>query len=75
MKISKWIASRLDICNVVNLWRMAKQFALEELKSACLQFIGMNRDEVLGLEQMRGSDDLAAILVFPKEQVKTYFFD
>ena len=36
MKISKWIASRLDICNVVNLWRMAKQFALEELKSACL---------------------------------------
>jgi hypothetical protein len=75
MKFFKWIASRLDICNVVKLWRIAKQFALEELRFACRQFIGMNRDEVVGLEQMRGSDDLAAILVFQKEQVKTYFFD
>ena len=60
---------------MVYLWRMAKQFALEELTASCLHFIGMNRDEVVGLEQMRGSDDLAAILVFQKEQVKTYFFD
>ena len=60
---------------MVNLWRMAKQFALEELGAACIHYIGMNRDEVVGLEQMRGSADLAAILVFPKEQVKTYFFD
>ena len=74
MKFFKWIASRLDICNVVNIWRMAKQFALEELTASCLHFMGMNRDEVVGLEQMRGSDDLAAILVFQKEQVKTYFF-
>ena len=60
---------------MVNLWRMAKQFALEELRAECLKFIGMNMDGVVGLEQMRGSDDLAAILVFQKEQVKNYFFD
>ena len=73
MKFFKWIASRLDICNVVNLWRLAKHFALEELRAEAEDFIRKNRDEVLGLEQMRGSDDLAAILVFPKEQVKTFF--
>ena len=46
MKFLKWISSRLDTCNVVNLWRLAEQFALEELRAACLQFTNRNRVEV-----------------------------
>ena len=73
----QWVASRVENTNQVNLWMLAKQFGLDELKAACLEFVreAVEDGEVVqDAEKLCRNDDLATILALPKisEQVGTF---